>query len=766
MMILNMRKTRLLMLASAFGITGLSYALPLSSENTPEQHNDINNEAKPTTAPHTQIVPSKNINLSFAQISQNKVPIHLRGSHPEGRAEFGVRGDNLVSSAMLDLEFTPSPSLLPVESQLKVFLNDELMGVIPIQKEDLGKKTRASLPVDTRYIKDFNQIRMEFVGHYRDICENPANTTLWLDISQNSHLNMQVQPLVLKNELSRFPVPFFDARDQDGLTLPIVFGESASLKQQNAAAILTSWFGTKTQWRNQNYPVLMNQLPDQHSIIFMTNDNRPSFLADFPPVKGPMVEIISHPDNPYIKLLLIQGRNDDDLIQAAKGIGQGELLLRGSAVSVDNIEALAPRVPYDAPNWVKTDKPVTFAELVTFKGQLQSAGLNPYPIVLDLNLPPDLFTFRNSGIEMRLNYRYTAPNSDDGSKMTINVNNEIIQSQPLLPNKKDPSLLTRLPFTQSLFDPDSQFAIPALKLGELNKLKFEFHYSNPIAGGTAEQCVSYQPVPNNVAIDESSTIDFSGYRHYMAMPNLHAFSQSAFPFSRMADLSETVVVMAGDPTAQKISTLLNTMGMIGAKTGYPAINVTLTDSWDAAKGKDADILFIGEMTREMADSGSHQELLLEKTKSWINMPMRSTPVDSKTPSMNDSEAASKTTIGSQGNIAAIVEFQSPNHEQRSVVALLADNPKSFSLLNDAIADTGKRYFVSGSVSVIRDSGINSVQVGKVYYSGYLPWWEKIWSLFASHPVLLSLLAVGVVIIFGLILWRIMKSISRRRLLSE
>ncbi|RYI60920.1 hypothetical protein EVV31_07900 [Klebsiella pneumoniae] len=32
---------------------------------------------------------------------------------------------------MLNLEYTPSPSLLPVQSQLKVYLNDELMGVLP-----------------------------------------------------------------------------------------------------------------------------------------------------------------------------------------------------------------------------------------------------------------------------------------------------------------------------------------------------------------------------------------------------------------------------------------------------------------------------------------------------------------------------------------------------------------------------------------------------------------------------------------------------------
>lgn len=761
MMVLNMRKTPLLMLATALSMTNLSYGETLLANEDTEQ----TRIEKSVNVP-AHIIPTRDVNVSFAKIYPTQGPIHLKGTRPDSYIDFGVRSDELVSMARLDLEFTPSPSLLPIESQLKVFLNDELMGVVAIKKEDLGVKTLASLPIDPRFIKDFNQVRMEFIGHYRDICENPTNSTLWLDVSQNSNLSMQVQPLVLKNDLSRFPVPFFDARDPEALTLPIVFSQSASTKQQNAAAILASWFGSKAQWRDQNYPVFMDTLPKQHSIVFMTNEHRPRFLADYPVVKGPMIEMISHPDDPSIKLLLIQGRNDDDLIQAVKGISQGELLLRGAAVSVENVETLAPRVPYDAPNWVKTDKPVSFAELVTYKGQLQSSGLNPKPINLELNLPPDLFTFRNSGIEMQLNYRYTAPNIEDGSKMMVNLNNELIQSQSLVPNKKESSLLARLPFTQSLFDPDSQLAVPALKLGQRNQLQFSFNYANPIPGGTVDQCITYQPVNNTVVIDENSTIDFSGYRHYMAMPSLQAFSKSGFPFSRMADLSETVVLMPENASAEHITTLLNTMGMIGAQTGFPAINVTLTNALNEAKDANADLLFIGEMSNALTDNENNQELLLEKTKSWIKMPMRPAYLDSKALSAADSAVSSKTTVNSQGNIAAIVEFQSPYNDQRSVVALLADSSKGFSLLNSAITDSGKRNFMSGSVSVIRDSGINSVQVGDIYYVGYLPWWEKVWSIFASHPILLTLLTVAIVVIFGLLLWRLMKSISRRRLLSE
>jgi hypothetical protein len=81
--------------------------------------------------------------LTFAEIAPPPGSMVLRGVNPNNGIEFGMRSDEVVSKALLNLEYTPSPSLLPVQSQLKVYLNDELMGVLPVTKEQLGKKTFA-----------------------------------------------------------------------------------------------------------------------------------------------------------------------------------------------------------------------------------------------------------------------------------------------------------------------------------------------------------------------------------------------------------------------------------------------------------------------------------------------------------------------------------------------------------------------------------------------------------------------------------------------
>lgn len=712
--------------------------------------------------PEDPNAPVRDVQLPFAQIAPPPGTFTLRGTRPEGQVEFGVRSDEVVSQAVLDLTFTPSPSLIPQESHVKVYLNDELMGVSTIAKEQLGKANQIQIPIDPRYVSDFNRVRLEFVGHYQNICENPANSVLWLDVSKSSSLNLRFQKLPLKNDLSHFPEPFFDSRDSRPLDLPMVFAGQPDLVQQRAAGILASWFGSKAQWRGQSFPTLFNQLPNQHAIVFVTNQQRPDFLKDYPQVNGPTVEMINHPNNPYVKLLLIQGRDDNDLITAVQGIAQGDILFRGQSLTVDKVEQLLPRQPYDAPNWVRTDRPMTFSELQQYAGQLQTSGIEPGPISLNMNLPPDLFLIRSTGIDMSLKYRYTSPRVQDGSRLSISLNNQFVQAYSLLPENEQDGKILGIPLRQGLIAAEKTVNIPALRLEATNQIRFDFDYTTLLGSGTADRCETYSVAPNHAVIDGSSTIDFSGYRHFMAMPDLRAFANASFPFSRMADLSQTLVLVSKQPQPAQVSALLNALGNVGAQTGYPALAFMLADDWSQARDKDADILLIGTIPPELRDE-KKINLLIEATQSWVKQPMRQLPLPEIKVQQDDATPDSKATISSEGAMAAIVGVQSPFNAQRSIVALLADSPQGYVLLNNALLDGAKRANVFGSVAVIRESGISSLSVGDIYYVGHLPWWERVWHVLATHPVWLAVMATLVVVILALLLWRGLKAYSRRRL---
>lgn len=706
--------------------------------------------------------PTRDVKLTFAKIAPPPGSMVLRGARPEGSVEFGMRSDEVVAKALLNLDYTPSPSLLPVQSQLKVYLNDELMGVLPVTKEQLGKKVSAQIPIDPLYITDFNRVRLEFVGHYRDVCENPASSTLWLDVGRESYLDLTYQSLNVRNDLSHFPVPFYDSRDNRQLTLPMVFASAPGVLQQQAAAIVASWFGSKAGWRGQQFPVQFNQLPDRNAIVFATNDKRPDFLREHPPVKAPTIEMIDHPDNPYVKLLVVFGRDDKDLLQAAKGIAQGNILFRGSSVTVDDVKQLQARKPYDAPNWVRTDRAVTFAELKTYEQQLQSSGLVPDSINVALNLPPDLYLLRANGIDMNLNYRYTMPPIKDSSRMDISLNDRFLQSFSLNSSQDVNKLILRLPVLQGLLDGKTEVTIPALRLGAMNQLRFDFQYMNPMPGGSIDNCITFQPVQNHVVIGDDSTIDFSKYYHFMAMPDLRVFANAGFPYSRMADLADTLVVVPKSPTEGQVATLLETAGGIGAQTGLAAINLRMTDDGSQIKDKDADLLLIGSIPQALKDD-TKINLLVEAIKSWVKTPMRHYDLASIYPDTEARTPNTRTDVTSTGPMAAIIGFQSPYNDQRSVVALLADSPRGNELLTQALNDSGKRAAMFGSVAVIRESGVNSLRVGDIYYIGHLPWFERIWFALSSHPVLLAILAAVSIVLLAWVLWRMLRIISRRRL---
>lgn len=709
--------------------------------------------------------PVRSQDQSFEQMSSAPGTLSLRGNAPDGQADFTVRRDEVVTKASLALDFTPSPSLLPLISQIKVYLNDELMGVTALTKEQMGERNHVRIDLDPRYAKDFNRLKVSFVGHYQNVCENPSSDTLWLNINRDSKLSLQLQTLPVRNELSFFPMPFLDVRDNKKLTLPMVFSGEVPLEQQQAAAVLASWFGARMQWRGQQFPVLIDKLPDSNALVFATNEQRPAFLADYPKVKGPTIDMISSPDNPYVKLLLILGRDQQDLLMAAKGLAQGDVLLRGQSVRVDEVKPLSPRKPYDAPNWVRLDRKMRFDELTDYQGQLQATGRRLWPMSMTLRLPPDLYLLGANGIKADLKYHHTAPIMRDGSRLDVAVNGQFMKSFPLEPGEFKSEQLLTLPLWFATDDQARALRMPGLKTTQVNNLSFSFEYAQESMGGNANgRCDLVLPPAHQVRIDDSSTIDFTGYRHFIEMPDLKAFANAGFPFSRMADLADTQVVMPAKPHPAQLTTLLNAVGAIGAETGYPALSLRIVNDWEQARGEDLDTLLIGSLPKEFQQD-AEPDALLASTSSWINQPHRDYR-DDLLSTLADREPQAR--IGMSGNqaIAAILGLQSPTHEQRSLVALLADGPAGVTLLNDTLQNASLRGQVAGSVAIIRESGVKSLAVGERYEVGYLPWWERVWQLFANYPLRLAGLTLLCMLVLGWGLRVLLAGASRRRLKED
>ena len=729
-----------------------------------------------TSDPATQTLPSWTVTRTFEQLGRASDTL-LLGINSSEQVEFSLRRDRIATDARLQLQYTPSPSLIPTISHLRIYLNDVLAGVVPIEKDQLGRQTTQQVALDPRLIADFNRLRLEFVGHYTDICEDPANNTLWINISRASEITLQEQALSLKNDLAFFPLPFFDPRNSNKLVLPFVFADNPTLGEQKAAAILASYFGSQSNWRGAEFPVLFNTLPSvqskeatQPSIVFATNDHRPAFLSDlekYPAVQAPVVQLIDHPDAPYSKILLVMGRNEEDLATAAKALALGGQLLRGQRATIDKVQTLQPRKPYDAPAWMRTDRPVRFAELITYPQQLQVSGLQPRPITLDVNLPPDLFVWRNQGIPLRTQYRYTAPSANDDSRLNISLNDQFITSLPLL--AKGTSSLEELRLAVLANDSANatdKLIVPSLKIGDRNRLRFDFNFASTVGSAQRDRCQTILPADTQAIIDEDSTIDLSGYHHYINMPDLKAFARSGFPFSRMADMSESIVVVPKQTTPTLVSTLLESVASISARTGYPAFALRLSDDWNSASKEDADLLLLGQLAPDLRDNPD-MNLLLQRQHDMLVQPYNNSGIkESNRRGPNDvdnNQPANRVEVSAQAPIAAIMGMQSPHHNQRSIVALLGNDDADYSLIRETLGGSGKLNAVAGSVALIRNSGVYSQLVGDTYYVGSLPWWLLLWYQLSEHPVLLAALAVISILLTAFLLWRALRWAADRRL---
>lgn len=767
-----MRNNRRLAVLFLFFLTTLLHAIPQPSPSLPQTQPP----ATATEIPALSTAPPVSTRQIFFNKGVKNGRYFLTGIVKRNQLNFNIRRDEIVSKAMFHFKFIASPSLTPLISQIKVYLNNQLQQVIPITENMLGKPTEVDIPFDPRDFNDTNTLMLFFIGHYPAVCETEVHTSLWVDIDKDTALTYTAEKVEVKNDLSYFPEPFFDELDESQLVLPMIFSGSPSPALEKSAAILASWFGLKAKWRGQSFPVLFNTLPEKNAIVFATNDNKPAFLSNHAPVNAPTIELISSPDNKYVKLLLILGRNDADLDLAVRGIASGNLLFRGSSVVVDQVQPLATRKPYDAPNWINTDRPVPFSHLQNYKEQLETAGFELPPVSIDFTIPPDIYLKHDNGVALKLKYHYSPAPATGRSLLNISMNNHFIVSYSLNPLDQEASY--SLPSgTQNTTETKQFIKLPINYIEGLNKLVFGFDYVKTIGGGTIAggdesthvnrgvmqgSCETHTTIDNHASIDTSSTIDVTGHWHYITMPNLTVFMNSGFPFTRLADLSETVALMNSNPSEEEVSILLNVVGNMGSKTYYPVYNLQIIHDASMIKKHNDDILMIGRMPYE-AFNEAKINLLIEAVKASIKTPFRQNGLDNLELVESDSKGDMKATIGSSEPIGAVVGLQSPFDSNRSVVALLANGADGFKLLNNALVTPVNYGHINGSVSVVRNSGVQSLRVGPTYDLGYIPWWIHLNYYIAEHPVFMAILVVIVALLLPMMIWNSLKSIRRRRL---
>ena len=685
----------------------------------------------------------------------------LSGATPKRNVQFYIKRDEIVTKAKLVLYFTPSPSLIPVISQLNVYLNGVLQKNIDIVKDYLGVKTKVEVPLEVYAIKDQNQFEFEFIGHYSDYCENPVNTTLWLNLSSQSYLLLEKQKLHIANDLSSLPVPFFNVTTNDKTTLSMVFPPKLDTLMLKAASIVASFGGVVTKWRGVDYPSFVNQLPlNGHAVVFLTNQSRPDFLSNYPKVDKPCVEMIDIKGSNSNKLLVISAPNSDELIIAAKALAVGNILFNGPKSYVLDYIEIEKRKAYDAPAWIDSSKLVTIGSLTDYDGQLSSQGFDPTPINVTLNLPPDLYFVNGSHVDLNLLYKYSKPSPLGLSQMRLIINDHLIKSYPLRSDAESDAITENLPLIGNL-NILGQTKVDTSYLGSKNNLTFDFNYSSVFVS-KHDECTTQIPIPNRVEIDPASTIDFSGLYHFIKMPNLSTFWDSGYPFSIYADLQQTAVILDDLYNVNELTALFNSLGRIGAQLGFACTNIEIFHNLDRNEAQvlaDKDLLVIGQVPLYLSDD-ENATIVLNKTSQAISTSFNSN--NSRSFDEDKKDITQKITALSELGLAAIVSYQSPLNSDRTVVALLADSPRGMANLNQNLVLNHGNVQASGSLTVVKADQSSSFDVGETYYLGNLPWYQRIYYLLLESPWLLMFLCLFSSIVFCIFCYKILKYVQNER----
>jgi hypothetical protein len=689
-------------------------------------------------------------------------PVELHTVDGKRSLSFSMRADELITAAKLRLDYAWSPALIPELSHLKVLLNDELMTTLPLPRENSNGQM-SEVKLDPGMFIDFNKLTLNLIAHYTRDCEDPLHSTLWANVSNQSKLDITIRHLKLPNDLALLPAPFLDRLDNRKLILPVIFPAQPSNDVLRAAGVVSSWFGALSSYRGAQFPVLINTLPKGNGVVIVAGSSAPAGL-DLPAVSGPGLAVVSNPLNPNAKLLVVMGRNASELDIAAQALTLGKSTLTGAYVSVQKMADIPARKPYDAPNWIPTDRPVNFGELAR-PMDLQVEGFMPDVIKVNFNVPPDLFSWRSAGIPMDLHYRYTPRPAVDKSTLNVNINKQFIQALPLysVPSKLEQKVKLPLMKDGKAIRNELVF-IPHADLYGTNQLQFHYFFDYSKQGSCKDVFLSNE----RGVVDPDSTIDFSSLPHYTALPNLRFFVNDGFPYTRMADLSETAVVMPDNAVIAEMETYLTVMGRMGKVTGYPAIRHVVIPAAGVDDNAGKDLILIGSAGRQpLLERWSDKvHPLLEKGTHNLRLPGPFERLLSRWENRDLADAmhrAGDLISKGDGGLGALVAFESPLKSGRSVVVFTGDNAEQISELTGFMIDPKYNAAFHGDLVLQSGKRIDGFQTGPTYYVGSLPWWTAVSWYFSSHPFFL-VLAIGLVaLLVAVMAFRYLRMRSAKRL---
>ncbi len=719
--------------------------------------------AAETPASDTQA--GQTLMFRLADLGRDK-DIALRGGNTDEDVWFSLPTELVVKQADFELGFALSGALLRDYKALQVRLNEHEIGQIPLNEITTESPYRNTFRIDPLLVSSNNRLSFRLLPKQPDYCERLDPAAAQALISNQSRIRLRAERINLVNDLALLPIPFFDAKASKRQPLPFVFPAAlaSDMTTLRAAGVLSSWFGVKGGWKSGDFPVLVDQLPNHHAVVFATADAHPAYL-DGLEIEGPGVAIVSHPQQPATKLLVIMGVNNDQLLDAVDTLiaSAGQGTLSGSRVDFPSPAKPQRRAPYDAPSWLATGQINRFGDFIE-PGALTVKGLFHADIPVKFRVPPDLYALDGHDPNVSLGFGFSGFRPASDSRLDVMLNGEGLNQFELKPVAN----------TDHGQDSDAQaavagkrqvsFALPLGKLAGENTLSLFFDFR---ADDDNRVCLNQGQSGISGTIDPDSTIDLKGFSHYGKFPDLKSFARLGFPFTRLADLSETAVVLSENPGKDDVYAFLNLMAKAGASTGLPAFRVAVTTSGDVTRYADRDLLLLGSYRENrLLQSWSDAMPVSIHDGRWTarrtGLFEKLEHLFSSQPLNDTADAESYLDDQVEGSVI-LMGFRSPLNSSRNVVALTAREASSLPGYVTSLFDEGFARAIRGEVSVAGRSEVANFTLFPSYYLGDLPWFTSLRLMMARHVLLLFLVFLTAVLVAGWSYTGLLKRHARARI---
>ncbi|SHK20240.1 cellulose synthase (UDP-forming) [Roseomonas rosea] len=691
-------------------------------------------------------------------------PMQLRGLADLQGILFGIRSDEVVTSAKLTLQGATSPALIPELSQIAITMNEQFVGTITPERARPAFGP-VEFQINPVFFADSNRLNFRFTGRYAVECNDPLSGLLWSTVSDLSTLQLTLERLPLNRDLARLPEPFFDPRLlREPLVLPVVMAEGAGNDAVRASIVASSWFAVQADYRGASFPVSSVVPSRGNAIVIATgSDSLPGLTL--PRMDGPTLAIIPNPNDPNSVLLLVGGRSGAEAATAAQVLATAKEGLSGETATVA-VNDLPARQPYDAPRWIRNDRPVRFGELVD-PSELQSYGYAPGPVSVPFRTAPDLYTFRDRNLPVDVRFRAPpGPILDLAvSRLDAALNDVYLKSFPLREGEAGwPwNWVYRTVGNAGAERGEGTVGLPPYLVFGLNELQFRFDL-RPLHRG---DCVS---VPGDIrsSIDPDSTIDLSAAYRYTELPNLAYFVGSGFPYTKMADLSTTAVVLPDRASALEISSTLNLIGRLAAIVGYPATRIEVARPGGLEAVSSRDLLVVGPLNRQPALSTLLRDgpITVEGNRVSVALPdmLESFRNIFLTDDRRlDRERLTATLGGAPGEGSGmLIGFQSPLNSDRSVIALTGSSPQGMEAMIGALRDPEQQPRIQGDLAYVTNGQVNSFKVSRNYGVGSLPITLLPQRYLTTRPdLMLGLLVIAALVIAIPLYWTLRQRAIRR-----